>query len=186
MLRNRNIYIEDFFGATGEVGRALPPVTPPVIPTSPIPPVTEIQSEPVNEIAPEPTPRPKQPIVTLTDPNLTGNVQVPHTLPPTVINNYPYPVVIPRYDPNYIPPSTAVIFEEKDDYGFTQPFTAPTGGGGGGFGNGAEIDESTDMDEIETGSESSGQPATSNKKRIIWLIVIAIAVYLGYKYFKKK
>lgn len=183
MLRNRNIYIEDFFGADGSSRMAVAPVAPatPVVPVAPTPappeptpdptepttPVSQIGEAPANDIVTtEPSTADPDPLIE----ELQGIREELEDRP-----NYPvlypayYTPVIPRTNP-YIVTDEAVVV--------TDASPVVSGGFGGGSGGGAIAEE-------EMGEERFPAPKEKNTKALIILVLLAVGAYLAYKYFKK-
>jgi len=180
-MRGRNAYLSDVF--FGTAGTTTVPPTSDTPPTSPIkPPLLEPTdpSQPVLPLAPELQPNPDAEIApttpTTTDPlihELQEIKDVLQTKPyhPTYIN---YPIWTPR-------PYVLIDDTTGQEVIVGQPPVYTGGGSGGGYVE--EYEEETTGDEM-VGSGKIAQPV-DNKKKILWLILIAVALYLGYRYWKK-
>lgn len=164
MIRNRNVFIEDFFGADGAsiVGASTGGVKPLTSPTT-----RPTTSPALAEISPA-TP-------SLSDPKSPAPV-IPRYVPTPSI----YPVIYPT------PVSPLVMIQEPvyvipDESAVTMSPTI-SNGGGGGFGNGSMLEEETGK--TEEGAREMPED-NSGKKKIIALILLAVVLYVAYRYWKK-
>ena len=138
--------------------------------TEPSEPIAELTDSPANDIKDEPTTTEPDPLLEELQ-NITEALEDQKKDETTIL----YPSYIPRYNP--------YITETGEVVSVTPINTGITGGGiGGGFGNGAGVEEPTDMG---GGEKRMAMPEDTSKKKIIWLVLIALAVYIAYRYWKK-
>ena len=179
MLRNRNVYIEDFFGADGMMETStLTPVTttapppPPTETTVPTIPVSNTVDAPLNDVVTNvgDSQDPESIVEELQE--IRDVLEDQYTRPPAIY----YPPSYPSYRPyvvgvnDIITPATT----ENINVNTEMPeFTKSGGGFGGGSGSRA------------TQEDLSEPTQQSSKNNIMWLVLIAIAVYVAYKYLKK-
>lgn len=189
MYRNRNIYIEDFFGASGTTELTDPIALDPSTPTDPPPP------PPPSDPVPELEPLPETELVTngdsgngSTDPLIEELQEIKDVLedqnqPTYIVPPYTYPSTYPLSPLN--PPVVTVPIVDTGTGTVVGTTTGYGGGYGGGFGGGAMEKQ---MEEEMGGAEKLAQPEVqaSSKKNLLWLVLLAIAVYVAYRYFKKK
>ena len=182
-MRGRNVFMEDVF--VGANGRTVAP------PTSPNPtgggttqPMTPIKGDPlVNPTVTEPedntTPiKPLAPEITALSPEISDSIS---DLNQTLNDIKEEIGTVKPYYPPYVYPIThtrpVVILDELTGDTTVVGDTTPVFTGGGGGGGAMAMEE-------EPVEEKIAQP-TDNKKKILWLILIAVAVYFGYRYWKK-
>ena len=172
-MRYRHTFTEDFFGVTGEIESTREIETMPTAPTQVISPVDS--SSPEEDI----------PMITNTTTNITSNLatvdpEVSYTIDElnelknvwendSSDNNYYPQVQRPLLiDPTWVAPNITIEESTDGNEGF--------GGGYGGGGAGMEKSEELLIDEEKP----------EGKKKIIWLILIAVAVYAAYRFFGSK
>ena len=172
MVRNRGRFLEDVFFATGN-GTVPPIVGTPVAPATPTPTINPTEpvddSNPVLPLTPEVSPLSPE-IGTQADEDIVASL---NDIKDVLEDQYPKPY-FPYFNyPLGIPKPYVVL----DDMG--TPVTPVYTGGGGGGGSMPMEEEVLEEEKIMT-------PPADNKKKILLLIVLAVGVYLAYRYWKKK
>jgi hypothetical protein len=184
MIRNRNVFLEDFFSATGDAGvmpnlepvqSAPPPAPTEEPPTSePIPQLEEVSPEIDDVTNGGGTTTPSEPSYTIEQ--LEDLAEV---LPSSQV---PYPVYPPTYVTSPSSPTTVYIDEVTGEQTIIAP---PVYTGGGGFGNGAMSEEDIIKGEAGDGNGVVANGDNKGKKKIMLLILLAVVLYFGYRYWKK-
>jgi hypothetical protein len=152
--------------------------------TEPAPVLPELQDEPTNDIATDDGTNDEVPTYTLDEiKDIIGTIK-----PPSYPRPKPYYVPHPYLQEYYI--------LVNDNGGYSVPATSvPTdaeiitggigiGGYGGGYGGGFEEEEEYIEEPMVSEGKRLAQP--DPKKKLLWIIIAGVVIYLGYKYLYKK
>jgi len=156
-MRSRNMFSEEFFSANGVKE------TPELEPSSPVLP------DPITETPVATTLEPEDQVTTAP----VTLIEETNNITPTIRPVEPYNQTVNIYQ-------DVVGYDDPTRYDVAGQQAGDFWGGvqsGGGSGGGKNLEEITD--EAENGSP------TSNKKRILWMVLVGVALVVAYKYYRR-